>query len=1146
MFEKNKKFVLIGLIAIVFAGFLFGNTASAADSNFFSTLTPDQQAAIMHNWKDPDPDKYSLIASVIMDGLVAQNLLPAGVDTQIIHGQIQNILGVNGVGDPDKTDAQLYAIIGGAAEVGRTQGSLRVALNNANLNPTSAAAQAATQKAIAASNKALDDATPHTASILEIIQNVLGWLIYLIFAALSWIITQLVWVMLNVMTYPINITDPNSAVVKGWVIVRNLCNNFFIVLMMVIAIGTIFRLPNYSKNLLPKILLAAILVNFSKMIVGIGIDISQVIMLSFASAFATVDGGNIVLSAIGLPSLAKIADAQAGFTNGGAGTFAYQANVIMKDNGGFSFINILTALVYAIIVAVIVLIVIAAITAILVARIIALLFLTILSPIYFFGVSFPAGKSKASEWLSNYTKYLFIGPTLLFFLWLSFMMMGYNQEQTIANQRASVQGYTQNGQATGDIRGKDPLSTQISAASATPTAGVGATELQQLSEAMSIPGMINTAMVIGMLCMCLFVAQKSGVAGSSFAKTGFDWIKKQGKRPMNMGKAIGKWGQTKVDRATGFRALRQGVGGYFAQRKKTAEDLDKRRAGIVAGTVAFGVGTAVGAPGKYIKKKWDKRFGITDDQEKIDKSADKLKRLDAEGYMKKINEAKIGDDPLESINGYILQRNENGWTATDAAHPDRVASRLERDDVVRLLSATIDDSHVKDIKDKKSFTESGVTYQHDEALGWRDSHGRVIGDGTDVGLRQSLDLSRGSRQAANIMALNGLDPEQRKAALNALDGLNDTDIGNLETELSKKRWKQAAVGKVVKGGLAVAGAATSPWTLPAMASGMGGLAAFMGIPGAAWAGGAAGTALGTWGGFWAGGAAGAAAGSGLANVSKWGDADKKFASSFKTNIAEEIRKGFKDLDNKELKAVLDDKSVDRFSRIAAGMEAISRGMLSKEQAKYEKSEIIRLSKTLPIAGRGYGNADKKISDNLDKELTKNYVDLSKLFTDLSDVTKRDGAMSKINGQIESGKLKMEDFDPKSLSIMGKQFAEALGTSKFGKQFENLSKAQQDAIRTDITNRAINGQAGTEERKVLLKLGDAMTAFRGANVADRRSVTTSLSVDDFRKFMREASDAQVMEFRRAVNNNEENLHRSVIASRNNEIRNMRETVLERIV
>ncbi|MDO8599219.1 MAG: hypothetical protein Q7S02_03855, partial [bacterium] len=86
----------------------------------------------------------------------------------------------------------------------------------------------------------------------------------------------------------------NAAAVKnGWVIVRDVGNMFFIVVLLIIAFATILNVSSYQwKAMLPQLVIAAILINFSKTIAGIFIDLSQVMMLTFVNGFAAAAGGN--------------------------------------------------------------------------------------------------------------------------------------------------------------------------------------------------------------------------------------------------------------------------------------------------------------------------------------------------------------------------------------------------------------------------------------------------------------------------------------------------------------------------------------------------------------------------------------------------------------------------------------------------------------------------------------------------------------------------------------------------------------------------------------------------------------------------------------------------------------------------------------
>ena len=64
---------------------------------------------------------------------------------------------------------------------------------------------------------------------------------------------------------------------------------FFVVVLLIIALATILNQEKYSyKTWLPKLILMAVLINFSKMICGLIIDVAQVVMMTFVNAFKDV------------------------------------------------------------------------------------------------------------------------------------------------------------------------------------------------------------------------------------------------------------------------------------------------------------------------------------------------------------------------------------------------------------------------------------------------------------------------------------------------------------------------------------------------------------------------------------------------------------------------------------------------------------------------------------------------------------------------------------------------------------------------------------------------------------------------------------------------------------------------------------------
>ena len=191
-----------------------------------------------------------------------------------------------------------------------------------------------------------------------------------------------------------------DTVTNGWVIVRDLCNMFFVLILLVIAFATILKIENYNaKKLLPKLLIMAVLINFSKTICGLIIDFSQVIMMTFVSGFAG-GGINNLADILGMKHMLAMAAEKGSESN----------DVTLGTWGG-----ILVAL-FAAIAA---FIVITVMLCVLLMRVIMLWIYVILSPLAFLLSAFPAGQKYSSQWWSEFSKQVVVGPILAFFLWLA-------------------------------------------------------------------------------------------------------------------------------------------------------------------------------------------------------------------------------------------------------------------------------------------------------------------------------------------------------------------------------------------------------------------------------------------------------------------------------------------------------------------------------------------------------------------------------------------------------------------------------------------------------------------------------------------------------------------------------------------------------
>lgn len=244
--------------------------------------------------------------------------------------------------------------------------------------------------------------TPAHAGLTSFLGLVIAWVMHYIVAFEGWLLIKMVGILIWVAGYNGFITT--VPVVTGWFIVRDVVNMFFILMLLIIAFGTILGVDRYNyQKTLPALLMSAVLVNFSRTFCGIFIDISQVIMLTFVNGFSEAATGNFA-NAFRITQLMDTGKSPEGGDDA----------LMMKLVAGWI---LAAALIGLSLVAVIYM------TLILVFRIIFLWTLIILSPAAYFlrGIPLKAGEKFYGKWWDEFTKRLIAGPLMAFFLWLTLL-----------------------------------------------------------------------------------------------------------------------------------------------------------------------------------------------------------------------------------------------------------------------------------------------------------------------------------------------------------------------------------------------------------------------------------------------------------------------------------------------------------------------------------------------------------------------------------------------------------------------------------------------------------------------------------------------------------------------------------------------------
>jgi len=377
---------------------------------------------------------------------------------------------------------------------------------------------------------------------------------------------------------------------------------FFILILLIIAFATILRVESYDvKKMLPKLLIMAVLINFSKTIFGLLIDFSQVVMLTFVN----------------------------GFSQNGAGNFIsmFQTGDIMKmwKGADISAWSTVVAVIAGVIALIITNIVVLVMLAILVMRIIMLWIYTILSPIVFLGFAFPPIQKYTGQIWEDFNKQLVVGPVLAFFLWLALATASESSNKIAANLTTS-----------GEV-----------------CVGVGK---------LFCTGSFQTFIItIGLLMGGMMVAQQMGGAAASIAGKGVGWAKKTLTAggtalasPLLGAKALANFGVDKLHQKTGvdlnlpraWKTLqdRRAV----IRQQRYAEGMQKAGQVMAEGTSLHGVLAMTGSPGDA----WNQITSLKGIRQRI--MGGKYMAKERKKYQREIDKPKEELEALESRRREVL------------------------------------------------------------------------------------------------------------------------------------------------------------------------------------------------------------------------------------------------------------------------------------------------------------------------------------------------------------------------------------------------------------------------------------------------------------------------------------------------------------
>ncbi len=436
------------------------------------------------------------------------------------------------------------------------------------------------------------------------VAKVIGWIVYALVYVIGLLLMLVMWVLIKVAQF--NDFINAEPVVMGWGIVRDLCNMFFILILLIIAFATILQIEQYSfKKMLPKLIIMAVLINFSKTICGIIIDFAQVIMLTFVNGFKDIGAGNLT-NMLGIDKLMSLSPGP-------------------TDSGGdVSLWSVVGSYMLALLYATISLIVVIIMLSVLVMRMIMMWVYIVLSPLAYLLAAVPGGQKYSGQWWDEFSKNVIIGPVLAFFIWLSFASLGGVEEPSVVANIKSINESQQSG-------AEGQLSTTTG-----PAAGI--------TQAGSPDHMIKFIISIAMLLGGLMISQQIGGQAGAIAGKGMQKMQKMG---ASAAKSLG----TGLKRATGVERVQMAYKSY--KDMKSSERTQRAREDAMRANEAIGKAKkTVAKPFNYLEDRVSTRIASLRGGKKLkaaEEEMSNIKQTRDDEIKKNDNEVKLKQDAIKNI-----------------------------------------------------------------------------------------------------------------------------------------------------------------------------------------------------------------------------------------------------------------------------------------------------------------------------------------------------------------------------------------------------------------------------------------------------------------------------------------------------------------
>lgn len=221
------------------------------------------------------------------------------------------------------------------------------------------------------------------------------------------------------------VSGAKSAILVGWTVIRDVFNMMFIFVIIWIAIETMLDIGKWhGKQILVKIITAAILINFSFFLTEVIIDAGNVFGAWFYNGIIGTlakSGAAVTTACGGTTGVTCTTSLSAGISNAMGMWSIYSSQGMTGFLGSFSLSDITQRLITAYLRVGIIgfsAYIFAYVAVLFVARTVSLLFSLVTSPVGFAGSILPQTQEYATDWWNDLTKNVLLAPVFLLFLYV--------------------------------------------------------------------------------------------------------------------------------------------------------------------------------------------------------------------------------------------------------------------------------------------------------------------------------------------------------------------------------------------------------------------------------------------------------------------------------------------------------------------------------------------------------------------------------------------------------------------------------------------------------------------------------------------------------------------------------------------------------